>query len=167
MVSQYPNVQIRLNTPVTKGINDDVECISRILDFAKSIKGSVQFIELFPKTAYGFVPLADIEPILQQCCFTYTPADNGQAIYSRDDGVKVVLTRCFCAHAERMENPSLYCKENQDLFITPSGGIKTCMNTSNEILVADAVKNRDMKSIARQFENAINQICCPSSKKNG
>ena len=85
--------------------------------------------------------------------------NNRQTIYSRNNNaVTAILTRIFCAHAITTENSSKYCQEHQDLFITPDGGIKTCMNTPNKVSIAQAVHQRDLKQLSHKFMSAISEM---------
>lgn len=158
VVSKFPNAQIRFNATVLKGVNDDLDSISSILDFAQDVHASVKFIELYPSSTTGYVPLVDVENKLKELRFEKIQENARQSIYSRDNAVNAVVTRIFCAHAARNQDPNGYCRLNQDLFITPEGGIKTCMNTSEVVSISDAVKSRDLKRVSCQFASAINQM---------
>ncbi len=104
------------------------------------------------------MPLSAVEDILMQQHFEKVRSNERQTIYSKDNAMTAVVTRIFCAHAERSQNPAEYCRANQDLFITPGLGIKTCMNTTEGIPIFEAVHSRDIKRVSHQFMLAISKM---------
>lgn len=158
IIEKYPNAQIRFNTTILKGLNDDKKNISQLLDFTSELKASIKFIELYPASKSNFVPLSVIENILKQKQFEKIRSNERQIIYLKDNAITAVLTKIFCAHAATSKKPTEYCSAHQDLFITPDGGIKTCMNTNEEISILNAIRNRDIKRLSHQLNLAISQM---------
>lgn len=154
----YPSVEIRLNVVLTKGINDNEEELQRLLNFTHEIKGSIKFIELYTENKEDIVKLEFVEKLLEKENYKYYESSNVSKKYLTDGEIDVILSRIFCANAERQFNPAYYCNKHNDLFVTPDGYINICREKNNEISIMDEIKKRDKEGVIRKMNEALNSI---------
>ena len=57
-------IDIRINTTIVKGLNDDDKSYNQLIELAKSLKASIKIIELFSTNKKEIVPLNQIQKIL-------------------------------------------------------------------------------------------------------
>lgn len=153
-LSQTGNmISIRFNITLVKGVNDDHKVLNNLIDFAQKVGASIKFIELYPKTLEAFAPLTYVENYLLKNGFNFLEQDDRQIIYKREEQI-VALTQIFCAFSEKLMKRGDFCKEKQDLFITPTGGIKICMNNQLEIPIKEEVINRDDLGLSNKILKA-------------
>ena len=151
---KYPNIEIRINSTLISGINSSEKDILELIRFAEKLDASIKYVELFPSALVGFVPLGNIEEILNRNGFFPIPSQTRKiSLYNGD--TEVSLTKIFCASAESCENPSTFCKENNDLFISPDGKIKPCRENLREIDILDSVRDKDEESLTRKIKEAF------------
>jgi len=154
----YPNVDIRLNVVLTKGVNDTEENILEMLDFSEKIGGSIKFIELYTDKKEDIVKLEFVEEILQENNYKYYESSNIAKKYMTNGKIDVVLSRIFCANAEKHFNPAYYCNKYNDLFITPDGYINICRKRTDEISILKEVKDRNRKGLLKKMNEALSSI---------
>ena len=154
----YPNVDIRLNVVLTKGVNNTKENILEMLDFSEKIGGSIKFIELYTDKKEDIVKLEFVEEILQENNYKYYESSNVAKKYMTNGKIDVVLSRIFCANAEKHFNPAYYCNKYNDLFITPDGYINICRKRTDEISILKEVKDRNRKGLLKKINEALNSI---------
>lgn len=154
----YPNVEIRLNVVLNKGINNTEKDILELLEFTEKIKGSIKFIELYTENKSEIVKLEFVEEILTRNSYKYYESSNISKKYMTNGKIDVVMSRIFCANAEKQFNPSYYCNKYNDLFITPDGFINICRKRSDEISIIKEIKERDRKGLINKMNEALNSI---------
>lgn len=154
----YRDVDIRLNVVLTKGINDTEENIIELLNFAEKIGGSIKFIELYTENKEEIVKLEYAEEILIRNNYKYYESSNVAKKYMTNGKIDVVLSRIFCANAEKQFNPAFYCNKYNDLFITPDGYINICRNRTDEISILKEVKERNREGLIKKMNEALNSI---------
>ncbi len=147
---KYPNVEIRLNATLVKGINTSDEKINSYIDLAEKLSASIKFLELYPNTLPGFYSLEKFGEKLKQLGFKLMEKDNRKTLFEKKN-VKIILGRIFCAFAEQTKDPYNECKKYNDLFITPEGKIKPCRSILREIDIYDEVKNQDAESLKNKI----------------
>lgn len=154
----YHNVEIRLNVVLTRGINDTEENITELLNFTEKISGSIKFIELYTENKEEIVKLEFVEDILIKNNYKYYESSNVAKKYMTNGKIDVVLSRIFCANAEKQFNPAFYCNKYNDLFITPDGYINICRKRTDEISILKEVKERNRKGLIKKMNEALNSI---------
>lgn len=162
-----PNIEIRINTTIVRGQNDDITNYKEIIDFAKSLKASIKILELFSDDKNIIVPLEEIQKTFLQLGFKEYEKYNHKMVMF-DGETKVILSKIFCAAATNKYDPTTYCNENNDLFISPDGKIKLCRYLKEEINILEEVKNRDEEGLNYKMSlaNTLLGKHCPLMKKN-
>lgn len=151
-------IELRLNVALVDNVNFSEKEVNNMVELATKHNLSIKFIELYPKTTHGFVPLKYLEDILKNSIKAEFISNKNRQITYTKNGKYFILTKIFCANAADLGEMicSKFCKSNQDFFITPDGGIKTCMNTNNIISIYDSVKNKNKTLLLSKFGEAIN-----------
>lgn len=153
----YPYLNIRLNAVVVKGQNDTKEDIEEYIAFAKRIKASIKFVELFGQDE-DMVSVYDIATMLNKMGFKYKDICNVSKQELTDGETTIVLSRIFCANAILQIDPEKYCNKYNDLFITPEGNINICRNSKEDIPIYEEIKNRDTQALIKKIDVALNNI---------
>lgn len=153
----YPYLNIRLNAVIVKGQNDTREEIEEYIAFAKRIKASIKFVELFGQDQ-DMVNIFQIAEMLNSLGFKYKDISNISKQELTDGETTVVLSRIFCANAILQIDPEKYCNKYNDLFITPEGNINICRNSKEDIPIYDAMKNKDTDGLIKKLNLALNNI---------
>jgi len=155
--SIYPNITIVFNTTIVDGDNSEQKDYEALLEFAEQVRASVKFIELFPVEAESFVPLSKISAQIRQLGFTEENNSARKTNFSRG-AVVASITRILCSQAELMDNPGLYCTDNNDLFVSPDGKIKPCREINSEIDMLAAIKDRDEVNLATMIQQSFDSL---------
>lgn len=149
-----PDTKIVFNATVVKGMNDSIEELAQIVQFAKKYDASIKFIELFPSSDKKCISINTLKEMLSKLNFKELKSDHRiKVLYDSD--IYITLTKIFCevqkdAHSENM------CKQFNDLFISPDGQIKPCRNKDYLISIIDEVKNRDVIGLKNKVQECIN-----------
>ena len=150
-----PAIDIRLNVTFVKNVNDNLNAIQDLVDFANTLNASIKFIELYPNSDEMFVPLNVLSSFLDTLGYKKYSKDDRQILFYKNEQ-QVTLTQIFCAYSEQIKSRSAFCKEKQDLFITPSGKIKTCMNRNSGVFIGQDILNLDSMMLKFNILKAIN-----------
>lgn len=156
--NKYPNVDLRLNVVLTKGINNTEKSIMELLSFTEKIGGSIKFIELYTRKKEDIVKLEFVEEILLKHNFKYYETSNISKKYMTNGETDVVMSRIFCANAEKHFEPAYYCNKYNDLFVTPDGYVNICREKNAEISILNEVKKRDKEGLIKKMDEALNSI---------
>jgi GTP 3',8-cyclase len=161
----YPNVEIRLNSTLIRGVNASKEKIEQYVDLASKLGASIKFVELFPKEADGFFPLEEAEKIIIGLGFSKTSSEDRKMDFRRENSF-IRLSKVFCAFAENLPDPCKLCKKYNDLFINPEGSIKPCRSQLRVINALEDIKNRNDEKLAEKIKNSLNILGdkCPYLK---
>ena len=154
----YPKVEIRLNVVVNKGVNDTEKDILNMVSFANKVGASIKFIELYTDNKDEIVKLEYVENILFKHNFKYYESSNISKKYMTNGIIDVVMSRIFCANAEKQFNPAYYCNKYNDLFITPDGHVNVCRKRADEISILKEIKERNTEKLINKMDEAMNQI---------
>ncbi len=154
----YPSVDIRLNVVLTKDVNNTEKDILQLLQFTEKIGGSIKFIELYTENKEEIVKLEFVEDILQKNNYKYYEDSNISKKYMTNGKIDVVMSRIFCANAEKQFNPAYYCNKYNDLFITPDGYINICRKRTDEISILKEIKNRNREGLVKKMNEAMKEI---------
>ncbi len=152
--SKYPEVEIRLNTTVVRGLNSGEKDIDDLLKFASRLGASIKFVELYPSSCSGFFPIKEVEIMLMQRGFKQFISPTRKRDYS-DGVIEVGLTKIFCAAAADSEIPSRFCNENNDLFVSPDGMLKPCRHNLMEVDILPEVRERDAEKLFLKLKKAF------------
>lgn len=151
---KYPDIEIRINSTLVNGVNSSERDILDLIKFAEKLDASIKYVELFPSTLDGFIPLGNIEEILKRNGFFSIPSQTRKVVLCNGN-VEVSLTKIFCAAAESCGNPDTFCQDNNDLFVSPDGKIKPCRENLKEVGILDDVRDKDEDSLARKIKEAF------------
>ena len=104
--NKYPSVDLRLNVVLTKGVNNTEKNIMELLNFTEKIGGSIKFIELYTRKKEDIVKLEFVEEILLKNNYKYYESSNVSKKYMTNGKTDVVMSRIFCANAEKHFEPA-------------------------------------------------------------
>lgn len=155
-------IDIRINTTIVKGLNDDEKSYDDLISLAKNLKASIKIIELFSEKQEEIVPLTEIQNILFSKNFKLKEQDLFKNTLT-DGETDIILSKIFCAMATDYYKPNSFCNTNNDLFITPDGKIKMCRHNNMTIDILKEIKDRDAKNLKNKFEMANDMLgkACP------
>lgn len=151
IVEKFPNTNIRFNVVLAKGINDSEQDIMNIIKYAEKIGASVKFIELYTTEKTNIIELNFVEKILSKNKYLYLEKNIPTKKYFTNGKNEIVLTRIFCANAEKQENPQVYCKMYNDLFLTPSGDVEMCRNKNEVFSLYQEIVDRDEENLIKKI----------------
>jgi len=165
----YPYLNIRLNAVIVKEQNDTKEDILEYILFAKRIKASIKFVELFGNEEEK-VEMYDVSKQLVELGFKYKDICNVSKLELTDGETVVILSRIFCANAMLQIDPEEYCNKYNDLFITPEGNINICRNSKEDISIYNEIKNKQELELTNKINIALTNIgknctLCKENKK--
>ncbi|MDD4531490.1 MAG: radical SAM protein [Candidatus Pacebacteria bacterium] len=155
----YPDKSIRLNSTVINNLNSKKEDVLSLISFAKEIKGSIKYIELFPPNSKNFTPLEKIGDILIEEGFKLRCTQPTKIVFS-DGETEVILSKILCAI---QATNSCHCWKNNNIFVSQDGNIKPCMNKKDRFNVLKEIKNRDNIGIIDKINSSIDFLSngCP------
>ena len=90
--NKYPNVDLRLNVVLTKGVNNTEKNIMELLNFTEKIGGSIKFIELYTQKKEDIVKLEFVEEILLKNNYKYYESSNVSKKYMTNGKTDVVMS---------------------------------------------------------------------------
>ena len=154
---KYPTINININMTYQKGINSQNEEIENMINFSKSIKTDLKIIELYPKNDKKYISINQLKPELIKLGYTKNQTTFRNIVYENNNH-KVILEQCTCNIVSELTNGSLVCKENNDIFITPSGNISLCRNSNSKIKLLENIKNKDKLKIIQSLNEACNRM---------
>ncbi|MDD3486755.1 MAG: radical SAM protein [Candidatus Moranbacteria bacterium] len=154
---KYPDVDIRINSTLVDGINSSERDILDLIRFAERLDASIKYVELFPAAMKGFVPLGNVEEFLKRNGFFSIPSQT-RKVTLFNGFMEVNLTKIFCATAEDHNKPGAFCRNNNDLFISPDGRIKPCRNNLKEVDILDSVRSMDEESLVKKIKEAFDLL---------
>jgi len=146
--TNLPHVDVRLNVVLKKDINDELDDIKRLIDFANTNDCSIKFIELSNNKDI-LVPLDEVKVKIEILGFKERLQDKRKIIMSDN----IILSRNSCNTAQKTEDPSDTCNKLMDFFITPSGTINLCSETDKEISILNEVKQRDNNMLIEKLKH--------------
>lgn len=163
----YPELNIRLNSVIIKGLNDSKKDIKEYIDFAKKVKASIKFVELYSQNKDQIVSIEEIANVLRDIGFKHRDISNISKQELTDGETLVVLSRIFCSNANMQHDPESYCHNYNDLFITPEGKINICRESKDDIDIYNEIKTRNKNELVKKIDLAINNIGanCPYNKE--
>lgn len=154
---RFPEMNMRINTALIKGINSDEKSINDLLSFASRLNASIKFIEMYPITSDQFISINEVEKILLKQGFIPIVSTTRKRNYY-NGMIKVGLTKIFCAAIAIQPNPETFCVDNNDLFVSPDGTIKPCRHRPSEVSIFSETKNRDVDGLHRKLLQAYSML---------
>lgn len=88
------NIDIRINTTIVKGVNDDNESYQKLIEFAENINASIKIIELFSENKDEIVKLNEIQNTLYENGFKLKSQDLFKNTLTNGK-IDVVLSKIF------------------------------------------------------------------------
>ncbi|MDD4135773.1 MAG: radical SAM protein [Candidatus Shapirobacteria bacterium] len=153
--ANYPNLKIIINSTCVKGLNYSKPELENIIKLAEDLKASIKFVELFPPHSDGYVDLNEVSKTIIKLGFEKMNTEVRKLNYYNGK-VNISLTKIFCAKAMECNDPSNFCHQYNDLFISPDGQIKPCRNNPLEINILKEIKNRDEEKLKNKIELSFN-----------
>lgn len=162
-------IRIRVNVCLVKGVHDDVNLIKDMVEFAEKYGLVLRFVELLGAKKDTFLPIEKIANILKKLNLKLVGKSKKRWFYETNKGIIVELQRCLCRNVELSGDIDFFCKQENDIFISPDGEIKPCMmKQGGRIDIYEAVKQRDSRLLGLILVQAVEQfgISCPQLKTN-
>lgn len=141
---QLPDIRIHLNSTVIRGLNDDVESMEKLIEFAQSVGGYAKFVDLASKDKSLVVPICEICDSLRSIGFVEEDGNTWQTYFVRN-GSRVIVTRC--GFADEHKGNGL-----RNLFVNPDGVIICNDAVKLSINVLREVHSRDSYTFAKKVE---------------
>lgn len=155
---KYPHVPVVLNVALVEGVNSELKQIKALVNLATQIGADIKFIELYPKGVDGFIPLPVLSENLNKIGFSKVLSTFRKMSFTNGE-VQVALTQIFCSFAENEKDPSRFCQENNDLFVTPEGKIKPCRHSMIEFdLKKHLTDDANLDGIKLVLDDAIRHL---------
>lgn len=154
MRKNYPNLKVVLNSACVKGLNYSKQELINLIKFAEDINASIKLVELFPPHSPGYVSLNNVAVAITKLGFNKLNTEVRRINYFNGK-TNLSLIRIFCAMALESDNPGKFCKQNNDLFVSPDGQIKPCRNNPREINILREIKNRDEKALIYKINQSF------------
>lgn len=151
----YPNLLIRLNATVVKWRNDNQKDIESMINLADKYGLSIKFVELYPHTDPAFLPLKDIEPILESLGFEKYQEKPRQVIYGRWKRI-IILTKISCGATGEEEN--IIPPEESDIFISPDGLVSPYPSNESKLSLYSSLKEKNTHEIEKLLQQAIDEV---------
>lgn len=152
---KYPTMDIKLNMTLVENLNSSNEEIESMINFSKSIKIDLKIIELYPKTSKKHISIEQVIPELVKLGYNLKETNFRNKIYENSNH-RVILEKCTCSAVSESDNQSQACKENNDIFITPSGDISLCRNSDSRILLLNDIRAHNKDEIIEKLNEACN-----------
>lgn len=151
--SYFPSLDIRLNTTLIRGLNDDEKSINELLSFSSKLGASIKFIEMYPNTLDYYVSVDVVEEILVRQNFVPIISTTRKKNYY-NGMLEVGLTKIFCAETNKYPDQKEFCFNNNDLFVAPDGTITPCRHRLDKINILEETKNRDIEGLYKKILSA-------------
>ncbi len=150
--------RIRLNVCCVKNVNNNINALKALINFANKYGLVLRFIELLNAEEKITVKIEEIAELIKSLGFKEIGNIKEKRFYQYN-GVLIELLRCPCRNVEVTQDIDFFCKSENDIFITPDGKIKPCMlRESGKIDILEAVRLKDARSLSLYFKQAIEQF---------
>ena len=140
-------------------------------DFAYKMKlastywWKLKYLELSDAEIPGFVDVETFKEELLKTGFALDHQTPRQSIYKKDN-IEVITGRVFCSEAKQTQDPQWYCKQYNDIYITPDGYLSSCPMDVKKFSAYDAIISRNSMVLGQLFQQAIDKNTpyqCPFS----
>lgn len=153
MKNTYPNMDIRINSTLLKDYFTSPIYIEKILDFIQQHNITLKYLELSPKTDHRFITNSSIIPFLEKKWFTlqtnfHTSKDENTYV---SWGAKVSLRKCACDFVKTHWLDQNFCKQNNDIVVSPDGKISSCIIDTKKIDLYWSIKERNDEQIIKKI----------------
>lgn len=156
----YPNIEIRLNSTLVKGVNWSDEELNKLIEFSKEIKASIKFTELFPQKQEECVKEEEVIKKIVKYGYSKENSNNNNnrsKAYKKENH-EIFLTRCVCATAKLVENPIEYCIQSSDLYVNHNGCFMPCRMKNMQINFLEELKNNNTQGLLDKIIMAKKKI---------
>ena len=160
----YPHLQIKLNSAIISQENTpDTDDFRYKVELAARYWWKLKYLELSDEHIPGFVCLDSFQENLLKHGFLFDHKTPRQSVY-RKDNVEVITGKVFCSEAKETQDPQWYCKQYNDIYITPDGYISSCPIDIKKITAYDTIVSRNWAALGQLLQEAIanhTQYQCP------
>ena len=160
----YPHLQIKLNSAIIQQQNTpDTDDFAYKMELASRYGWKLKYLELSEENIPGFVNLETFQKDLLKNGFILDYQTPRQGIYRKND-VEVITWRVFCSEAKQTKDPQWYCKQYNDIYVTPDGYLSTCPIDIKKIDAYDAIVSKKTAWLGQLLEESIAQTTnyhCP------
>lgn len=161
---QYPHLQIKLNSAIIKNQNipGSQDFIQKCL-LAQKYWWKLKYLELSEKSIPGFVDLKDFEQWLIDNGFIKNHTTARQSFFKKWT-IEVITGKVFCAQAKETKDPQAYCKQYNDIYVTPDWYLSGCPLDIKKFSAYEAIISRNSKQLASLFHDVVDtnsQYQCP------
>jgi cyclic pyranopterin phosphate synthase len=162
----YSHLQIKLNSAIINKQNmPNTDDFAYKIELASKYWWKLKYLELCGVDVPGFVPLETFEHELIKRGFVEDHRTIRQGIYKKDD-IEIITGRVFCSQAKQTKDPQWYCKQYNDIYITPDGCISSCPVDIKKFSAYDIIVSRDSLALNELFQQVIDKdtrYACPFS----
>lgn len=151
---EYPHLRIKLNSAIINKENTpDTEDFAEKVRLASAYWWKLKYLELSDADIPGFVDLDSFQEELLKTGFSLSHETPRQRTYTKDN-VEVITGRVFCSEAKQTKDPQWYCKQYNDIYLTPDGYLSSCPLDIKKIHAYDAIVSRDAEQLSQLFHQA-------------
>lgn len=153
--TRYPHLRIKLNSAIIAWQNtpetDDFMYKNRL---ASRYWWKLKYLELSDADIPGFVDGKIFEQSLTHKWFVPYHTTARQHMYRKDD-VEVITGKVFCSEAKQTDDPQWYCRQYNDIYITPDGYLSVCPMDIKKISAYRSIVSRDSAALKVLLETTI------------
>jgi cyclic pyranopterin phosphate synthase len=163
---EYPHIQIKINSAIIQDQNlpGSKDFIQKI-ELAKKHWWKLKYFELSDADIPWFVSVRTFEDMLISLWFSKVHNDARHNNYAKD-GVEIITWRVFCSEAKETNDPQWYCKNFNDIYITPDGYLSSCPIDIKKFSAYNAIVTRNTDQLSKILQQTIaneTQYACPFS----
>jgi molybdenum cofactor biosynthesis enzyme MoaA len=149
--------------------NYNLDNLVSIIDYAKKIDKEVYLIEIYPRSSVHHTSFDYIEKMVYSLGYKRGLEKGLKVSFNKIGYPNLYITFIPCAfvNSPLIDNASIFCKQNQSIYIMPDFSIQTCFEKNEErISIMKDVKARDEGGLIKKIKLARAQIGknCPLIK---
>jgi len=159
---KFPKLKIAINVVYSKEVFEDYNNIISMINLAIETNCILKFIEVYPKTSSSYLNIDLLKNLFVNLGYYLCDESFRKSRYVKGS-CSIVLEKCFCSAVEKEKDPELYCKENNDIFLTSEGAVRFCRNSCREVSLLKYIKNRDKEQLVLVLKQVLEKAasdCC-------
>ncbi len=164
MQEKYPHLNIKLNSAIIKDQNlPGSQDFEQKVVLAEKYWRKLKYLELSDADIPGFVDLETFHAWLIDAGFTQTHTTARQWFFKRWP-VEIITGRVFCSQAKQTDDAQAYCKQYNDLYVTPDGYLSACPIDIKKLSAYDAIISRNSEELSLLLQEAVDKTTnykCP------
>lgn len=161
---QYPHLQIKLNSAIINQQNTpDTDDFAYKTELASRYGWKLKYLELSEENIPWFVSLDIFNQKLLKNGFVLDHQTPRQSIYKKGNA-EIITGRVFCSEAKETKDPQGYCKQYNDIYITPDGYLSSCPIDIKKFDAYDAIVSQNSHALSQVLQEAIHEkthYACP------